>query len=261
MLFQDNLKMPDTTLKGMTFLLNKYGNLFLKGFLNTIILALCGTIFGLIIGLVISLIRQTDITEHDTFPKAFLKKLGHVFSIIYIQYLRGTPMLVQGLLVHLTISKAGYQINPLILGIAVISINTSAYMAEILRSSIQAIDKGQMEAARSIGMTETQGMRYFVLPQALKNAIPAIGNEFVVNAKDSSVLNIIMVSELFYQAKVIGQITYRPIEPLLIVSLIYLLITIVSTHILNRVEIKMDTPKGTYPTSMTHQIHHFRKDD
>lgn len=267
MQFLDNLKlilnanMPHDFIGGMAYVLEKYGNLFLKGFFTTLLLALFGTVFGLIIGMVISLMRQTKITIHDSFIIKLSKKIGHVFSTIYVQYLRGTPMLVQGMIVHLGLSRAGFKVNPLLLGIVVISINTSAYMAEILRSSIGAINKGQLEAARALGMTEVQGMRYFVLPQAFKNALPAIGNEFVVNAKDSSVLNVIMVAELFYQAKIIGQITYRPLEPLILISLIYLTITILSTYLLNKLEQKMDKPKGTYPTSMTHQIYHFKGEE
>lgn len=268
MQFQDNLNqltilttMPSDFFGGILFVIQEYLHLFIKGLWTTLLLALIGTILGLMIGLVISLIRQTKITKRDKLLARLIKKSAHTISIIYIQYLRGTPMLVQGMIVHLGLSRAGFKVNPLLLGILVISINTSAYMAEILRASINAIDKGQLEAARAIGMTETQGMRYFVLPQALKNAIPAIGNEFVVNAKDSSVLNIIMVAELFYQAKIIGQITYRPLEPLILISFIYLTITVVSTYLLNKLEKKMDSPKGTYPTSMTHEVHHFKKEE
>lgn len=252
--------MPDSFFGGVWFVIEKYGSLFFKGLFITLLLALCGTLFGLIIGLFISLIRQIKITQHDSLLSKTLKKIGHIFSIVYIQYFRGTPMLVQGMILHLGLSRAGYTFEPLFLGIVVISINTSSYMAEILRASIQAIDKGQLEAARAIGMTESEGMRYFVLPQALKNAIPAIGNEFVVNAKDSSVLNVIMVAELFYQAKIIGQITYRTLEPLFVISLVYLTITILSTYFLNYIEDRMDAPKRTYPTSMTHKVHHFKKE-
>lgn len=251
--------MPSDFLGGVGFILEKYGRLFLRGLGNTLVLALLGTLFGLLLGIIISLIRQINITDRDSFLKKSLKKLGHVFSITYIQYLRGTPMLVQGMMFHLIMSNLGFRNISMPLGILVISINTSAYMAEILRASIQAIDPGQMEAARSIGMTETQAMRYFILPQSLRNAIPAFGNEFVVNAKDSSVLNAIAVAELFYQANLIGSITYRYLEPLFVISLVYLTITIISTKILNYVEHHLDAPKGTYPTSMTHEKHHFRK--
>lgn len=244
--------MPDTFIEGCIWVIEKYGTLFIKGFLNTLILAITGTVFGLMLGLVISLIRQSTITERDGFIQKAVKKIGRFLSIVYIQYLRGTPMLVQAMIVHLIISNAGYRMESMALGIIVISVNTSAYMAEILRSSINGIDKGQLEAARALGMTQNEGMRYFVLPQAIKHAIPSIGNEFVTNAKDSSVLNVIMVAELFYQAKIIGQITYRSLEPLIIVSLIYLTITLASTYILNKIEKYMDTPKENHLSPKEH---------
>ena len=249
---------PPDFFGGMLYIIEKYSSMFFNGFINTLILALLGTIFGLLIGLVISLIRNQEVSNRDSFIKRSLKRFGRGASIIYIQYLRGTPMLVQATIVHLGLGRMGLEMNSLLLGIAIISVNTSAYMAEILRASIQAIDPGQMEAARAIGMTETQGMRYFILPQALRNAIPAFGNEFVVNAKDSSVLNVISVAELYYQAIIIGGISYRPIEPLIVISLIYLTITLISSKILSIVEKKLDAPKGTYPSSTTHAHHHLK---
>lgn len=250
---------PHDFIGGVLYILQRYGSLFVKGLINTLILALLGTIFGLILGLLISLIRTQEDNDSDKTLTRLLKKTGRGFSIVYIQYLRGTPMLVQGMMVYLGLSNMGIKVNSLLLGVVVISVNTSAYMAEILRASITGIDKGQMEAARSIGMTQTQAMRYFILPQAIRNAIPAFGNEFVVNAKDSSVLNVISVAELYYQATMVGSIHYRYIEPLFVISLIYLTITLVSTKVLNYVEVRMDRPKSMYPSSDTHHHHHIEK--
>lgn len=252
-------KMPDSFFKGVIFVIKNYHNLFLQGIITTLALAIFGTLFGLIIGMFISLLRQTKVTDRDSLFVGFFKKMVSLLSLIYVQYLRGTPMLVQGMMVHLMINRAGYRIEPLVLGIFVVSINTSAYIAEILRASIQAIDKGQMEAARAIGMNETQGMFYFVIPQALKNAIPAIGNEFVANTKDSAVLNAIMVAELYYQANRISLITYRPLEPLFVISLVYLTTTLLSAQLLHFIEKKLDAPESIGTGFLANTIHHHQK--
>ncbi len=160
-------------------------------------------------------------------------------------------MMVQAILLYYGLHSAHIPISALMSAFVIISINTAAYMAEILRSSIQAIDPGQREAALGIGMSNTQAMIYIILPQALRNSIPSIGNEFIVNLKDSSVLNVITVSELFFQANRLNGIYYRQLEPFTIVALIYLGLTLIATKVLNIVEHKLDHPKSSGPSSIT----------
>lgn len=136
-------------------------------------------------------------------------------------------------------------------GIIIISVNTGAYMAEIIRSGIQAIDKGQIEAARSIGMSSVQTMMHIVLPQAIKNSFPSIGNEFIVNIKDSSMLNVIGVIEVFFQSRSVAGSAMLYSETFFITCLIYLVLTTITTQILRLIEKKMNMAKTSFPTSQT----------
>ncbi|CAM3535610.1 ABC transporter substrate-binding protein/permease [Erysipelothrix anatis] len=246
-------QMPSGFIAGVGFLIQNYWPMYLSGLGTTLLIALCGTAFGLTIGLVVAGLRQIKINKRD---KAFVRFIKHINSIVttaYVQYLRGTPMMVQGILFYYGIRTLGIEISPLISGIVVISVNTSSYMSEVIRAGIQSIDPGQNEAARALGMTEIQTLRFVILPQALRNALPAIGNEFVVNIKDSSVLNVILVAELFFQGNRISGIYYRQMESFFIVSMIYLSLTLISTKILSIIETHMDAPKGNYPNSQTHK--------
>lgn len=243
--------MPQGFFAGIIFLLQNNYQLFFNGIMTTILIALVGTFFGLAIGLVLALVRNMELKKHDSAliktSKYIIKKLVS----IYIQVLRGTPMMVQSILFYYGLHSVNIPISAMLSAFIIISINTSAYMAEILRSSIQSIDQGQKEAALSIGMNDTQVMIYIILPQAVRNAIPSIGNEFIVNLKDSSVLNVITVSELFFQANRLNGIYYRQLEPFMIIAILYLLMTIIATKILNIVEHKMDHPKSSGPHSLT----------
>lgn len=151
-------------------------------------------------------------------------------------------MMVQALIIYFGGKMIGIPWTYLSCGLFVISINTTAYMAEIVRSGVNAIDVGQLEAARSLGMTQTQTMFNVVFPQALKNSIPTIGNEFIINIKDSSVLNVITVSELFMAAKIASSATYMFIESYLIIAVVYLVLTIAFSQILKRIEKRIDAP-------------------
>lgn len=147
--------------------------------------------------------------------------------------------------------KPAFGWSPIIAGIFVISINTGAYMAEIIRAGIQSVEIGQTEAARSLGMGAQQTMMSIIIPQAIKNAFPAIGNEFIVNIKDSSVLNVISVTELFFQAKSIAGSLYRYEETFLVTAFVYLFLTIITSFILNLIEKRINKTKTSFPTSST----------
>ncbi|MEE0954772.1 MAG: amino acid ABC transporter permease [Eubacterium sp.] len=223
-------------------ILSKYGSSLLLGVRTTLIVALTGTAFGLILGLLVGGIRAAKL-DYTAGPVAvFFKKLVDVIINIYITVFRGTPMMVQAVFIYYALLNVVHW-SQLTAAIFVISINTGAYMAEIIRSGIQAVDPGQTEAARSLGMSNSQTMFGVVLPQAIRNAFPAIGNELIVNIKDSSVLMIISITELMFQAKSIAGSTFHFTETYFIEAMIYLFLTSIASIILNRIEKRMSRPE------------------
>ncbi|MED3624770.1 amino acid ABC transporter permease [Neobacillus thermocopriae] len=206
-------------------LLAEYAPFFVKGTLLTIGLSVCsillGTIFGLFIGL----------------GKMAQNKLISLPFNIYITFFRGTPLLVQILLVHFGLVPLIWgETNGILAAIIALSLNSAAYVAEIFRAGIQSIDKGQMEAARSLGMNHVQAMRYVILPQAFKRMIPPLGNEFIVLIKDSSLAAIIAAKELMYWGQAMQGQYYRVWEPYLTAALIYLVLTFSLSLLLSRLE-------------------------
>ena len=232
----------------VAFLLQKYGMLFLRGTGMTLLVALTGTAFGFIIGLLVAIVRATSPMPahgHRTAAAAVrsaLLKAVQLLLAAYIQVFRGTPMIVQAVVIYYGAQYAGVFMDTTFAAIFIISINTGAYMAEIIRGGIISVDKGQFEAAHAIGMTHWQTMTTVVLPQAIRNILPSVGNELIVNIKDSSVLNVISVSELFFQAKSAAGTYYRYFEVYFIIAVIYLILTLSVSAILRAVEKKMDGP-------------------
>lgn len=224
------------------YLLSKYGDLFLKGVGVTLLLAIVGTGLGLVLGLGLALLRNLKPTLQDSRFKAVMKVIGSQFARIYIEVFRGTPMMVQAIIIYFGGKMIGIPWTYLVCGLFVISINTTAYMAEIIRSGINGVDIGQTEAARSLGMSHFQTMTLIIFPQALKNSIPSIGNEFIVNIKDSSVLNVITVSELFMAAKIASSATYFYIESYLIIAAVYLILTVIFSQLLKLLEKRLNAP-------------------
>ena len=147
--------------------LKKYGGLFLEGLYTTLILAIVGTIIGLILGIFLAMARNLTIYKNDSKGKIVGKKILYWLATIYVQFFRGTPMMVQALIIFFGCSSIGFNWNPLLCGIFVVSINTAAYMAEIIKSGINGVDKGEIEAARSLGMSHFQTMTSIVFPQAV----------------------------------------------------------------------------------------------
>ena len=231
---------------------SKYWPMFWAGIKITLLISLTGTVIGLLIGLVVGSARAVSvkIEPRDALFSRITKRIVYVVTSVYIEFFRGTPMMVQAVFLYYGL-KPFFDWTPIPAGICIISINTGAYMAEILRSGIQSVDVGQTEAARSIGMTSGQTMLHIILPQAIKNAFPAIGNEFVVNIKDSSVLNAISVTELFFQSNKIAGSIFKFTDTFLVTSLIYLVLTFTTTRILRFIEIRMNRVPSSYPTSQT----------
>ena len=238
----------------VVFLLQKYGTLFLRGTGMTLLIALTGTLLGFLIGLLVAIVRTVALPQSRhpqkstaaeraslALRRALLRAVQLLLSV-YIQVFRGTPMIVQAVVIYYGAQYAGVYMDTTFAAIFIISINTGAYMAEIIRGGIVSVDKGQFEAAHAIGMTHWQTMTTVVLPQAIRNILPSVGNEFIVNIKDSSVLNVISVSELFFQAKSAAGAYYRYFEVYFIIACIYLVLTLSVSRILAWVERRMDGP-------------------
>ncbi len=235
--------MPQTFWGWIVFLLNEYGELFIKGTLNTLFIAITGTIIGFIIGLIVAIAKTIPVRSTDNiFKKILLRILNFILSL-YVEVFRGTPMMVQAMVIFYGAAQYLNLFMPTMLAaIIIISINTGAYMAEIVRGGIISVDSGQTEGAMSIGMTHWQTMTSVVLPQAVRNIMPSIGNEFVVNIKDSSVLNVISVFELFFAAKSAAGTYLKYFEVFFIAGAIYLVLTFSVTRILRLIEKAMDGP-------------------
>ncbi|WP_326717079.1 ABC transporter permease subunit [Vagococcus jeotgali] len=220
--------------------------MFLRGAGVTLLISLVGTIVGTFIGLGIGLFR--------TIPKAtksinrILYNIVNALFSIYIEIFRGTPMIVQAMVIYYGSSQAfGVDLNPLGAALFIVSINTGAYMTEIVRGGIFSVDKGQFEAASAIGMTHWQTMTNVVIPQVFRNILPAMGNEFVINIKDTSVLNVIAVTELYFQAKTVAGSNFRFFDTFFVVCVIYFVMTFTVTRILRYLERKMDGTRHYAP--------------
>lgn len=217
---------------------------FLRGAGLTLLISITGTIAGLIIGLLIGVYRTAPMAKNKAL--AMLQTLFGWFLNIYIEIFRGTPMIVQSMVIYYGTAQAfGVSIDRTIAAIFIVSINTGAYMSEIVRGGIFAVDKGQFEAATALGMTHNQTMRKVVLPQVVRNILPATGNEFVINIKDTSVLNVVSVVELYFSGNTIATQTYQYFQTFTIIAVIYFVLTFTVTRILRYVERRFDTDEYT----------------
>jgi len=220
-------------------ILDKYTGLLLKGLGYTMLIALVGTVIGLIIGLCTGIIRTIPTSKNKAV--SIIQKCVNALISVYVEVFRGTPMMVQAMVIYWGFAFAnGGNTLPLIpAGIFIVSINTGAYMTEIVRGGIISVDKGQFEAAYSCGMNHFQAMLHVIIPQVMKNILPSVSNEFVINIKDTSVLNVIGVMELFYQATKIQTMTYQIFETYLVVCVIYFIMTFSITRLLRLLEKKL----------------------
>jgi polar amino acid transport system permease protein len=208
----------------------EYAPFFLKGTLLTIGLSIASILIGTILGLLIGLGKMSS------------KKLLSLPFTWYITFFRGTPFMVQILLIHFAVVPLFLgETNAITAAILSLSLNSAAYIAEIFRAGIQSIDRGQMEAARSLGMTHVQAMKFVILPQAFKRMIPALGNEFIVLIKDSSLAALIAAPELMYWGRAMQGQYYRVWEPYLTAAAIYLVLTLTLSFLLTRLERRLAT--------------------
>lgn len=233
--------MPETFLGWVIFLLQEYGDLLLKGAGVTLALALVGTFIGCIIGFLVGVIQTIPFNPNwSAFKKIGYKVLQWIMST-YVEVFRGTPMIVQAMVVYYgSMSLFNIDMSAMFAGFLVVSVNTGAYMAETVRGGIASIDKGQIEAATAIGMTHVKTMKNVVIPQALRNVMPQIGNNLIINIKDTSVLNVISVTELYFTSKSAAGVYYKYFEVFFITCVIYFIMTFTASRILRWLEGKMD---------------------
>jgi putative lysine transport system permease protein len=223
-------------------IISEYWKLLLGGIGITLLLSVVGTIIGLLIAFVFSIIRVQTVNSFDSKFKKIIKIIGVGTIKTYVNIIRGTPMIVQAVLFYYGFAQLGVNWSPLVAGLFTVSVNTAAYLTEVLRGGIQSVDKGQLEAARAIGMSQGKAMFLVIIPQALKNSFASIGNELIVNIKDTAVLNILSVVDLFTVTKNAAGKTYFYLEAMLIAAAIYLFLTYFSSKLLMYFERKVGAP-------------------
>ena len=223
---------------------SKYWPMYMNGVKNTLILALVATAIGCVIGLICGILNTIPYTKNDSLPKRFLLKLIRVLVRIYVEVFRGTPMVLQAVFIvyglpYFTDNALRFD-NIWAAAILIVSINTGAYMAESVRGGIISIDPGQTEGAKAIGMTHVQTMTSVILPQALRNIMPQIGNNFIINVKDTSVMFIISFTEFFAAHRYIVGVNNMYFPSATIEMIGYLTMTLIASFLLRLVEKLMD---------------------
>ncbi len=209
---------------------------FLDGLKVTLLLAIVGTSIGLLIALLFSAIRVIKINKNDKLLIKVIKYIGLLFVKTYVTIFRGTPMIVQAVIFYYSFYQAGIKWSAFAAGLFTISLNTAAYLTEVLRGGITSVDKGQTEAARSIGLSSVKTFIYIVFPQAIKNSFASIGNELIVNIKDSAVLSVITVIDIFSVADSAAGKYFLFIEAMIVAALIYLILTYSVAKLLQVIE-------------------------
>ena len=208
--------------------LEKYSEYYIKGTEITIVLAFFAVLFGTLLGLALTLLRRSKI-----------KPISYI-ATGYVEFVRGTPLLVQIYIIYIGLPKLiGIDMPDMTVGAVALALNSGAYISEIIRAGIDAVDKGQMEAARSLGMSQRLAMFEIIIPQAFKNILPALGNEFVSIIKESSMVSVIGVAELMYNAGIVRGNTALGLEPIVVAAVIYFVLTFTMTRGLGYVERRM----------------------
>ena len=235
----------------------KYGSLYISGIEKTLILALVATVIGCIIGFICGVLNTIPCGRNDSPVKRFFVGLVRVIVRIYVEVFRGTPMMLQAVFIYyglpyFTNNAVTFQ-SEWTAAILVVSVNTGAYMAESVRGGIISIDPGQTEGAKAIGMTHVQTMTSVILPQALRNIMPQIGNNFIINVKDTSVMFIIGFSEFFAAHKAAVGTSYLYFPSATVEMIGYLTMTLLASFLLRLVEKKLDG-SGSYELASGDQL-------
>lgn len=203
----------------------EYKYYYLIGIRTTLLISFLSLIIGTALGALLSLFKLSKV------------KILRAISTIYIEIVRGTPMMVQIALVYFgSYVIMGVNMDGFLAALIAVSLNSAAYVAEIIRSGIQSVDKGQREASKSLGLSDGQTMRYIILPQAIKNILPALGNEFVTLIKETAVASTIGVADLMYASKIVQSSSFQPFNPLIIVAIIYFIITFTLSQLIGLFE-------------------------
>lgn len=234
---------PSDFLSSLVYMTYKSGDFFIRGIEITIALATFGTVIAFFLALLFVFLRIQTFDRVDNDLVRFFKSIGRGFATVYSTIVRGTPMMVQGLLIYYAgftvlrgmgfeTAQANQIWSTFTAGLVTISLNSTAYMMEVLRGGIESIDPGQAEAARSLGLSQWQAMRKVVFPQGIKNAIPALTNELIINIKDSSVLSVIGVFDLMYATTTVAGVYYRQMEVYCVALVVYLILTLVASRLL-----------------------------
>ena len=236
---------PNDFLGSIIYMLDKSADIIVQGVITTVELSVFGTLIAFFLAILLVFLRIQTIDRSDNDFVRFLKRFGSEFAKLYSTVVRGTPMMVQAMLIYfagfgilrntgMSVTEIGGVWSTFIAGLVTISLNSTAYMMEVLRGGIEAVDPGQNEAARSLGLSQWQAMIKVVFPQGVKNAIPALSNELVVNIKDSSVLSVIGVFDLMFATKTVVGIYFKQVELYVVAALVYLCLTMAASWLLGK---------------------------
>lgn len=240
----------------VVYLVTHYSASFLRGAGSTLLIALVGTFVGCLIGFAVGIVQTIPVSKQDSIIKRALLFIVKLILNIYVEVFRGTPMIVQAMFIYFgAMQYLGITMGMWFAAFFIVSINTGAYMAETVRGGILSIDPGQTEGAKAIGMTHFQTMLYVIFPQTLRNIIPQIGNNLIINIKDTCVLSIIGIVELFYTTKGVAGAYYTYFESFTIAMVMYFILTFACSRLLRLLERKMEGPQN-YDLATTDTLAH-----
>lgn len=238
------------------YLIGKYGPSYLEGAGNTLIIAIIATAIGCVIGFGVGIVQTIPMSKKDNPLKRFVVRLCQIILNIYVEVFRGTPMMIQAVFIFYGAAQLfDIYMDYMPAAFFIVSINTGAYMAETVRGGILSVDPGQTEGAKAIGMTHVQTMLSVILPQTLRNIMPQIGNNLIINIKDTCVLSVISVVELFFVHKGVAGALYTYFESATITMAIYLVMTLACSRLLRWWEKKMDG-SDSYDLATTDTLAH-----
>ncbi|MEE3419563.1 MAG: amino acid ABC transporter permease [Lachnospiraceae bacterium] len=234
----------DGTFTWVWFMARKYAHMFWTATLVTLLVAVVGTLLGFVLGFAVGVVENMKIHPEDSAARKAVTRILKIIVGIYVEIFRDTPMIVQGMVIYYGLRQNNFMITSIAAGILVTVLNTGAYMGETVRGGIDSVDPGQEEGALAMGMSHAGAMLYIILPQALKNIFPEMGNTFLNNLKMTSVLNVIGVSELFLMAKTAGGAYYKYYEAYLVIAIIYLILCFVLNRVFLAIERKLKETKN-----------------
>lgn len=250
------MKMPKDFWGRIVYILQNNGASYLTGARNTMVIAVVSTLIGCIIGFAVGIVQTIPVRKNDNIIKRIVLWIVHFILSAYVEIFRGTPMMAQAMFIYFgSAAVFGINMSMWFAAFFIVSINTGAYMAETVRGGILSIDPGQTEGAKAIGMTHVQTMLYVILPQALRNVMPQIGNNLIINIKDTCVLSTIGIVELFYATRSIAGALYTYFEAFAIAMVIYFVLTFACSRLLRYWENKMDG-SDSYDLATTDTLAH-----